>query len=88
MQRNMQRKKKRTTNPDSPRLDNTHCKPLQYNVTFVKYLGDIESITGIPISTKQKELIKKAIDEGKFVRLNKEEHIAHRKAYNKKRNDE
>ncbi len=80
----IQRRKKRSTNPDNQLQ---HSKPLQYNKLFVKYLGDVEQITGIPISTRQKELIKKAITEGKFVRLSKEERITHRKVYNKKRSE-
>ncbi len=82
----IQRRKKRSTNPDSPNQIQ-HSKPLEYNKLFIRYLGDIEQITGIPISPRQKELIKKAIESNKFVRLNKEEHIAHRKTYNQKRNE-
>jgi hypothetical protein len=83
----MQRKKKRTTNPDSPRLDNTHSKPLQYNKLFVRYLGDIEDITGIPISPRQKELIKKAIESKRYTKLSKAESQAHRRDYSSKRKE-
>jgi hypothetical protein len=82
----IQRRKKRSANPDSPNQPQ-HSKSLQYNATFVKYLGDIEEITGIPISTRQKELIKKAIEFKKYTKLSKSESQTHRREYSSKRKE-
>jgi hypothetical protein len=75
------------SNTYSNKLSNTHSKPLEYNKLFIRYLGDIESITGIPISTRQKELIKKAIESNKYTKLSKEDAMIHRKEYSSKRKE-
>ncbi len=56
---------------------------LKFNKTFSAYIKDVESITGTPMSREQKRLIKAAITEGRFVKLNKEEHADHRRKFNK-----
>jgi hypothetical protein len=60
---------------------------LQFDERFSEYLRDIEKCTGKDIPREQKRLIKKAVQEGRYVRLSKEESKAHRKQYTKKRKE-
>lgn len=47
----------------------TQPRNLTYNRRFQSYLDEITKITGVEIQTKQRELLKEAIDNNEFTRL-------------------
>lgn len=62
-------------------------KTLEYNHTFERYLGEVESITHVPISDRQRRLLKMDIESNTYRRLSPDESHDNRREFNKVKRD-
>jgi hypothetical protein len=62
-------------------------KTLVFSRKFEKYLDEIESITNVKITQKQKDFLKKEIESCEYKRLSTEESKAWRKEFSKVKNE-
>ena len=58
---------------------------LAYDTDFKKYLIEIEEITSLPISKRQREFLKAELENGCYMKLSPDESRIHRQAFGKLR---
>lgn len=61
------------------------ARELKFDITFKKYLDDIENITGYKIGDTQRSYIEKAINTKSYQRLDGNKSAIHRKRFNGKK---